>query len=48
MTEADLGLADAFIHGDFTFEDKEQGLLNLFLVRQGLAKSVSNSRDKYS
>ncbi|XVF28547.1 hypothetical protein REPUB_Repub15cG0039100 [Reevesia pubescens] len=32
MTEADLGLADAYIHGDFTFEDKEQGLLNLFLI----------------
>ncbi|XP_017974933.1 PREDICTED: uncharacterized protein LOC18603276 isoform X3 [Theobroma cacao] len=32
MTEADLGLADAYIHGDFSFEDKEEGLLNLFLI----------------
>ncbi|XVF66426.1 hypothetical protein PTKIN_Ptkin10aG0034600 [Pterospermum kingtungense] len=32
MTEADLGLADAFIQGDFTFEDKEEGLLNLILI----------------
>ncbi|XWS08749.1 hypothetical protein CRYUN_Cryun40dG0027900 [Craigia yunnanensis] len=41
MTEADLGLADAFIHGDFTFEDKEQGLLNLFLIF--IANKQSNS-----
>lgn len=39
MTEADLGLADAYIQGDFSFEDKEEGLLNLFLVRCGLALS---------
>ncbi|XVF62806.1 hypothetical protein PTKIN_Ptkin09bG0037900 [Pterospermum kingtungense] len=32
MTEADLGLADAFIHGDFTLQDKEHGLLNLFFI----------------
>ncbi|XWS13898.1 hypothetical protein CRYUN_Cryun36dG0078300 [Craigia yunnanensis] len=41
MTEADLGLADAYIHGDFTFEDKEQGLLNLFLI--SIANRQSNS-----
>ncbi|XWS13900.1 hypothetical protein CRYUN_Cryun36dG0078400 [Craigia yunnanensis] len=41
MTEADLGLADAFIHGDFTLQDKEQGLLNLFLIF--IANRESNS-----
>ncbi|XWS13897.1 hypothetical protein CRYUN_Cryun36dG0078200 [Craigia yunnanensis] len=41
MTEADLGLADAYIHGDFTFEDKEQGLLNLFMIF--IANRQSNS-----
>ena len=33
MTEADLGLADSYINGDFSFVDKDEGLLNLFLVR---------------
>lgn len=33
-TEADLGLADAYIHGDFSFVDKHEGLLNLFMVRK--------------
>ncbi|XVF28550.1 hypothetical protein REPUB_Repub15cG0039400 [Reevesia pubescens] len=50
MTEADLGLADAYIHGDFTFEDKEQGLLNLFLIfianRQSSNSSVSGPNTK--
>lgn len=32
MTRADLGLADAYINGDFTFVDKDEGLLNLFMV----------------
>lgn len=31
--EADLGLADAYINGDFSFVDKNEGLLNLFMVR---------------
>ncbi|XP_024032693.1 uncharacterized protein LOC112095246, partial [Morus notabilis] len=30
-TQADLGLADAYINGDCTFVDKDEGLLNLFL-----------------
>ncbi|KAF3786025.1 Sphingolipid C9-methyltransferase [Nymphaea thermarum] len=30
-TETDLGLADAYISGDISFVDKEEGLLNLFL-----------------
>ncbi|KAK8637489.1 hypothetical protein V6N13_064908 [Hibiscus sabdariffa] len=32
MKEADLGLADAYINGDFSFLDKDKGLLNLFLI----------------
>ena len=32
-TEADLGLADAYINGYFSFVDKKEGLLNLFLVK---------------
>ncbi|KAK4405923.1 Protoporphyrinogen oxidase 2 [Sesamum angolense] len=32
-TEADLGFADAYINGDFSFVDKNEGLLNLFLAR---------------
>lgn len=35
-TQADLGLADAYIHGDFSFVDKQEGLLNLFLVRKAI------------
>ncbi|CAN6174927.1 unnamed protein product [Urochloa humidicola] len=31
-TEADLGLADAYINGHFSFVDKREGLLNLFLI----------------
>lgn len=31
-TEADLGLADAYINGDFSFVDKKEGLLNMFMV----------------
>jgi cyclopropane-fatty-acyl-phospholipid synthase len=33
MTRADIGLADAYIDGDFSFADKDQGLLDLFMVR---------------
>ncbi|XP_022932947.1 uncharacterized protein LOC111439562 isoform X2 [Cucurbita moschata] len=32
MTEADLGLADAYINGEFSLMDKEEGLLNLILL----------------
>ncbi|KAL0456949.1 UNVERIFIED_CONTAM: putative fatty acid methyltransferase [Sesamum latifolium] len=32
-TEADIGLADAYINGDFSFIHKNEGLLNLFLAR---------------
>ncbi|XP_073223268.1 uncharacterized protein [Cicer arietinum] len=32
MTNADLGLADAYIDGDFSFVDKDKGLLNFILI----------------
>ncbi|GMJ01998.1 hypothetical protein like AT3G23510 [Hibiscus trionum] len=32
MREADLGLADAYINGDFSFVDKKDGLLNLLMI----------------
>ncbi|XP_062167109.1 uncharacterized protein LOC133873419 [Alnus glutinosa] len=32
MTQADLGLADAYINGDFSFVDKKEGLLNFFMI----------------
>ncbi|XP_015580361.1 uncharacterized protein LOC8265755 isoform X1 [Ricinus communis] len=32
MTQADLGLADAYISGDISFPDKDEGLLKLFMV----------------
>ncbi|KAF9586852.1 hypothetical protein IFM89_039927, partial [Coptis chinensis] len=31
-THADLGIADAYVNGDFSFVDKEEGLLNLFMI----------------
>ncbi|XP_068653702.1 uncharacterized protein [Aristolochia californica] len=31
-TQADLGLADAYINGDFSFVDGKEGLLNLFTI----------------
>ena len=42
MTRADLGLADAYIDGDISFTDENEGLLNLFLVR--LIKVWVNSK----
>ncbi|KAJ7954670.1 Cyclopropane-fatty-acyl-phospholipid synthase [Quillaja saponaria] len=41
MTQADLGLADAYINGDFSFVDKSKGLLNLFMIL--IANRDSNS-----
>ncbi|KAF7837436.1 Cyclopropane-fatty-acyl-phospholipid synthase isoform 1 [Senna tora] len=32
MTQADLGLADAYINGDLSFVDEDEGLLNFFLI----------------
>lgn len=34
VTQADLGLADAYINGDFSVVDKDKGLQNLFMVTQ--------------
>ncbi|PHU21208.1 hypothetical protein BC332_06315 [Capsicum chinense] len=45
-TQGDLGLADAFIHGDFSFVDKNDGLLNLFMIfvnNRDLKASVTRS-----
>ncbi|XVF62804.1 hypothetical protein PTKIN_Ptkin09bG0037700 [Pterospermum kingtungense] len=43
MTEADLGLADAFIQGDFTFQDKEHGLL-IFSWQSNCSASELNKK----
>ncbi|KAH7537520.1 hypothetical protein FEM48_Zijuj03G0101800 [Ziziphus jujuba var. spinosa] len=37
---ADLGLADAYVNGDFSFVDKDEGLLNLNMIL--IANSDSN------
>ncbi|XP_027164566.1 uncharacterized protein LOC113764778 [Coffea eugenioides] len=45
-TQADLGLADAYINGDISFVDKNEGLLNLFMVyvaNRDLKASVTSS-----
>ncbi|XP_065633568.1 uncharacterized protein LOC111984107 isoform X1 [Quercus suber] len=41
MANADLGLADAYIDGDISFNDNNEGLLNLFLIL--IASRDSNS-----
>ncbi|XP_044484696.1 tuberculostearic acid methyltransferase UfaA1-like isoform X2 [Mangifera indica] len=49
MTQADLGLADSYINGDFSFVDKEEGLLNLFMIliaNRDLDSSVSKLKQK--
>ncbi|ESQ47479.1 hypothetical protein EUTSA_v10020049mg [Eutrema salsugineum] len=43
MTQADLGLADAYINGDFSFVDKETGLLNLIMIL--IANKEMNSKN---
>ncbi|PHT84428.1 hypothetical protein T459_12871 [Capsicum annuum] len=45
-TQGDLGLADAFIRGDFSSVDKNNGLLNLFMIfvnNRDLKASVTKS-----
>ncbi|VFR01541.1 unnamed protein product [Cuscuta campestris] len=45
-SQADLGLADAYIHGDISFVDKKEGLLTLFKIfvaNRDLKASVSRS-----
>ncbi|XP_040987745.1 cyclopropane mycolic acid synthase 1-like isoform X5 [Juglans microcarpa x Juglans regia] len=47
MTRADLGLADAYIDGDISFTDKNEGLLNLFMILIDSRESNSSvSRSK--
>ncbi|CAG7889397.1 unnamed protein product [Brassica rapa] len=41
MTQADLGLADAYISGDFSFVDKELGMLNLIMVHNMFTSSIT-------
>ncbi|XP_021849209.1 uncharacterized protein [Spinacia oleracea] len=44
-TEADLGFADAYIQGDFSFVDKDEGLLNLitiFIANKDVYSPASN------
>ncbi|XP_058094779.1 uncharacterized protein LOC131240519 isoform X2 [Magnolia sinica] len=47
-TQADLGLADAYINGDISFVDEVEGLLNLFMIfianRDTSARKHSNKR----
>ncbi|KAF2285524.1 hypothetical protein GH714_005299 [Hevea brasiliensis] len=49
MAQADLGLADAYVNGDFSFVDKDAGLLNLFMVliaNRDINNSVSRLNKK--
>ncbi|KAK1362601.1 Cyclopropane-fatty-acyl-phospholipid synthase [Heracleum sosnowskyi] len=49
VTQADLGLADAYINGDFSFVDKKEGLLNifmLFIANEDLKTSVSRVKNQ--
>lgn len=39
-TEADLGFADAYINGYFSFADRREGLLNLLLVENLLFQLI--------
>ncbi|KAF8077485.1 hypothetical protein N665_1033s0001 [Sinapis alba] len=43
MTQADLGLADAYINGDFSFADADSGLLNLIMIL--IANKELNSKN---
>ncbi|XP_068487420.1 uncharacterized protein [Phaseolus vulgaris] len=45
MAQADLGLADAYINGDFSFVDKDEGLLNLILIL--IANRDSNASNSH-
>ncbi|KAI5649663.1 hypothetical protein M9H77_35668 [Catharanthus roseus] len=48
-TQADLGLADAYINGDISFVDKNCGLLSLFMIfvaNRDLKASASKSSSK--
>ncbi|KAG2306744.1 hypothetical protein Bca52824_026492 [Brassica carinata] len=43
MTQADLGLADAYINGDISFADEDSGLLNLIMIL--IANKELNSKN---
>ncbi|WJZ87397.1 hypothetical protein VitviT2T_006780 [Vitis vinifera] len=48
-TQADLGLADAYINGDFSLVDKDEGLQNLFMIfiaNRDLDSSLSRLNNK--
>ncbi|KAK6914135.1 hypothetical protein RJ641_021456, partial [Dillenia turbinata] len=48
-TQADLGLADAYVNGDFSLVDKNEGLLNLFMIciaNRDLNSSISKFSSK--
>ncbi|KAG6759195.1 hypothetical protein POTOM_035667 [Populus tomentosa] len=48
-TRADIGLADAYIDGEFSFADKDQGLLHLIMVliaNRDANKSISKANKK--
>ncbi|KAI0491367.1 hypothetical protein KFK09_025627 [Dendrobium nobile] len=48
-TEADIGFADAYINGYFSFVDEKEGLLNLLLIliaNRDLRNSFSNNQNK--
>ncbi|KAI9196253.1 hypothetical protein LWI28_022318 [Acer negundo] len=49
MTQADLGLADSYINGEFSFVDKDEGLLNMFMIliaNRDLDSSVSKLKQR--
>ncbi|XP_023000427.1 uncharacterized protein LOC111494693 [Cucurbita maxima] len=49
MTRADVGLADSYIDGDFSFVDKNEGLLNLvliFIVNRDASSSITTMKKK--
>ncbi|KAJ6689220.1 hypothetical protein OIU85_005604 [Salix viminalis] len=49
MTQADLGLADSYINGDISFVDKDEGLVNLFMIlilNRDASKSASKLNKK--
>ncbi|KAL6185167.1 hypothetical protein ACLB2K_041302 [Fragaria x ananassa] len=46
MTQADLGIADAYINGDFSLDDKDRGLFNLFMLLIANVESNASKSNK--
>ncbi|KAK8706462.1 hypothetical protein V6N13_050027 [Hibiscus sabdariffa] len=46
MKEADIGLADAYIHGDFSVIDENEGLLNLFRILVANKENLATSNKR--